>query len=74
MKRALDRGITLLIITNLLVVSGLLVLILVGRIDATPILTHRYPLSGWRDAFLACHDQGRSGAVKVLFDYSRDTP
>jgi len=36
MKRALDRGITLLIITNLLVVGGLLVLVLVGRIDATP--------------------------------------
>jgi threonine dehydrogenase-like Zn-dependent dehydrogenase len=45
-----------------------------GRIDPTPILTHRFPLAGWRDAFLACGDQGRSGAVKVLFDYSRDTP
>ena len=39
-----------------------------GRVDATPILTHRFALSQWREAFLACHDQGASGAVKVLFD------
>lgn len=40
-----------------------------GRVDPTPILTHRFPLSSWREAFLACFDQGASGAVKVLFDY-----
>ena len=40
-----------------------------GRIDVTPILTHRFPLDRWRDAFLACGEQGRSGAVKVLFEY-----
>ena len=39
-----------------------------GRIDVTPIITHRFALDDWRDAFMACHDQGRSGAVKVLFD------
>ena len=38
------------------------------RLDVTAIITHRYPLDAWRDAFLACHDQGASGAVKVLFD------
>jgi threonine dehydrogenase-like Zn-dependent dehydrogenase len=38
------------------------------RIDVTPILTHRFPLADYRKAFLACHDQGASGAVKVLFD------
>jgi len=38
------------------------------RVDATPILTHRFALSQWREAFLACHDQAASGAVKVLFD------
>jgi threonine dehydrogenase-like Zn-dependent dehydrogenase len=38
------------------------------RIDVTPIITHRFPLAGYRQAFLACHDQGASGAVKVLFD------
>jgi threonine dehydrogenase-like Zn-dependent dehydrogenase len=37
--------------------------------DVTPILTHRFPLEGYRDAFLTCHDQGASEAVKVLFDY-----
>jgi threonine dehydrogenase-like Zn-dependent dehydrogenase len=38
-------------------------------LDATPLLTHRYRLERYADAFLACHDQGRSGAVKVLFDF-----
>lgn len=38
-------------------------------IDVTPIITHRYPLDRYREAFLACHDQGKSGAVKVLFEY-----
>jgi threonine dehydrogenase-like Zn-dependent dehydrogenase len=37
-------------------------------VDATPILTHRFRLGDWREAMLACFDQGRSGAVKVLFD------
>jgi threonine dehydrogenase-like Zn-dependent dehydrogenase len=40
-----------------------------GRIDVTPILTHRFTLDDYRSAFLACGDQGRSGAVKVLFRY-----
>ncbi len=44
-------------------------LVATGRIDVTPILTHRFPLDAWRDALLACGDQGRSGAVKVLFEY-----
>ncbi|MFQ5415986.1 MAG: zinc-binding dehydrogenase [Myxococcota bacterium] len=39
-----------------------------GRIDATAILTHRYRLDAYRQAFLDCYHQGRSGAVKVLFD------
>ena len=42
-----------------------------GRIDVTPILTHRFTLDQYRAAFLACGDQGRSGAVKVLFEYPR---
>jgi threonine dehydrogenase-like Zn-dependent dehydrogenase len=37
--------------------------------DAGPLVTHRFPLSRWREAFLACREQGRSGAVKVLFDF-----
>ncbi|HZP42776.1 MAG TPA: alcohol dehydrogenase catalytic domain-containing protein [Candidatus Binatia bacterium] len=39
------------------------------RIDATPILTHRFTLDDYREAFLACGKQGDSGAVKVLFAY-----
>jgi threonine dehydrogenase-like Zn-dependent dehydrogenase len=38
------------------------------QIDVEPILTHRFALHEYREAFLACHDQGASGAVKVLFD------
>ena len=36
--------------------------------DATSIITHRFPLSGYREAFIACHDQGDHNAVKVLFE------
>jgi threonine dehydrogenase-like Zn-dependent dehydrogenase len=46
-------------------------LVATKRIDVTPIITHRFTLDDWRDAFLACGDQSRSGAVKVLFDYTR---
>jgi threonine dehydrogenase-like Zn-dependent dehydrogenase len=42
------------------------------RLDPTPLLTHRFPLARWREAFLACFDQGRSGAVKVLFEFAHD--
>lgn len=38
-------------------------------LDVTPILTHRFALDDYGGAFLACHDQGQSGAVKVLFDF-----
>ena len=43
-------------------------LIRTRRIDVTPIIKHRYALADYRQAFLDCHDQGASGAVKVLFD------
>jgi threonine dehydrogenase-like Zn-dependent dehydrogenase len=38
-------------------------------LDVTSIVTHRYSLADYPEAFLACHDQGHSGAVKVLFRY-----
>ncbi len=41
-------------------------------IDATAIETHRFRLGDWAPALLACFDQGRSGAVKVLFDFRGD--
>ncbi|HZR82998.1 MAG TPA: alcohol dehydrogenase catalytic domain-containing protein [Candidatus Binatia bacterium] len=40
------------------------------RIDLTPILTHRFRLDDYRDAFRAAHEQGESGAVKVLFAFA----
>jgi threonine dehydrogenase-like Zn-dependent dehydrogenase len=40
-----------------------------GLIDVTPILTHRFALHDYREAFLACWDQGASGAVKVVFNF-----
>ena len=39
------------------------------RLDVTPIITHRFSLDHYRDAFMACWDQGSSGAVKVLFTF-----
>ncbi|HLK11610.1 MAG TPA: alcohol dehydrogenase catalytic domain-containing protein [Candidatus Binatia bacterium] len=44
-------------------------LVAAGRIDVTPIITHRFGLERYVDAFLACGDQEASGAVKVLFAY-----
>jgi len=43
-------------------------LVVDGRIDLRPMLTHTFRLDQWRDAFLAIANQGDSGAVKVAFD------
>jgi threonine dehydrogenase-like Zn-dependent dehydrogenase len=40
-----------------------------GALAAPPLVTHRFPLARWREALLATHSQGRSGAVKVVFDF-----
>jgi len=40
-----------------------------GRIDVTPILTHRFDLDDYREAFMTCYRQGESRAVKVLFEF-----
>jgi len=37
-----------------------------GAVDATPLITHRYPLSEIGAAFAAANDKRSSGAVKVL--------
>jgi len=36
--------------------------------DGTPIITHRFPLETYREAFMTCYAQGDHAAVKVLFD------
>lgn len=38
-------------------------------LDVTPLLTHRFRLAQYREAFAAAHAQGESGAVKILFDF-----
>jgi threonine dehydrogenase-like Zn-dependent dehydrogenase len=43
-----------------------------GQIDVTPIITHRFPLRAYRDAFMTCYAQGKHGAVKVVFDDFED--
>lgn len=40
-----------------------------GRIDISAMLTHRFALDQWRDAFATIVDQGRTGAIKVAFDF-----
>jgi threonine dehydrogenase-like Zn-dependent dehydrogenase len=39
------------------------------RVDVTPILTHRFALADFTEAFRTTHNQGETGAVKVLFDF-----
>jgi threonine dehydrogenase-like Zn-dependent dehydrogenase len=39
------------------------------KIDVTPIITHRFALDDYKEAFLYCHNQGEHGAVKVLFEF-----
>ena len=42
-----------------------------GQLDGRDIITHRYDLADYRTAFMDCYYQGRSTAVKVLFDHQR---
>ena len=37
-------------------------------LDVTAIITHHFALEDYRDAFMTCYDQGKSSAVKVLFN------
>jgi len=39
------------------------------HVDVTPIITHRFRLEDFKDAFLYTHNQGEHAAVKVLFDF-----
>ncbi len=38
-------------------------------LDVSPIVTHRFPLDEYREAFLSLHRKGKSGAVKALFTF-----
>ena len=39
------------------------------RVDVTPMITHWYPLDGYREAFVAGRDKARRQSVKVMFDF-----
>jgi threonine dehydrogenase-like Zn-dependent dehydrogenase len=43
-------------------------LVAAGRLDITPMVTHRFPLEGWWPALRALARQGDSGALKVAFE------
>jgi threonine dehydrogenase-like Zn-dependent dehydrogenase len=40
-----------------------------GRVDLTGMLTHRFELDHWRDAFATIATQDTTGAIKVAFDF-----
>lgn len=40
-----------------------------GRIDLTGMLTHRFALTEWREAFTTLVGQEHTGAIKVAFDF-----
>ena len=39
-----------------------------GKINVTPIITHKYAMSDYKNAFMTCFTQGEHNAVKVLFN------
>jgi threonine dehydrogenase-like Zn-dependent dehydrogenase len=45
-----------------------------GRVDLAGLLTHRFRLARWRDAFAALARQGDTGAIKVVFDFRPGRP
>ncbi len=40
-----------------------------GKLDFDGFITHRFPLSRYRQAFMTAIDQARSHAIKVVFDH-----
>jgi threonine dehydrogenase-like Zn-dependent dehydrogenase len=45
-----------------------------NRINVDGLITHRYPLEHYADAFLAAHNKRQSQAIKVIFDPRLKTP
>ncbi len=45
-----------------------------NRLNVDGLITHRYPLEHYADAFLAAHNKRRSQAIKVTFDPRLKTP
>jgi threonine dehydrogenase-like Zn-dependent dehydrogenase len=40
-----------------------------GRIDTSPMVTHKFPLSEYKKALLTSHFQGKYNSIKVAFSY-----
>jgi len=40
-----------------------------GRLDPTPMITHRFSLAQYRAAFVTARDKRRHASVKVIFDF-----
>ena len=40
-----------------------------GKLDVTPLLTHRFRLEDFQEAFLVTHAKARHRAVKAVFDF-----
>jgi threonine dehydrogenase-like Zn-dependent dehydrogenase len=49
-------------------------LVVDGRVDVTPMLTHRFPLEDWRGALRSLALPGDSGALKVAFEPNAGRP
>ena len=45
-------------------------LVATGRIDPASVLTHRFALGDYKEAFLTARSKGAANAVKVAFDFS----
>ena len=45
-----------------------------NRLNVAGLITHRYPLEHYADAFLAVHNRRQSQAIKVIFDPRLKTP
>ncbi|HEY1268851.1 MAG TPA: alcohol dehydrogenase catalytic domain-containing protein [Candidatus Binatia bacterium] len=45
-----------------------------NRLDVSGLITHRYPLERYGDAFLAARDKQRSRSIKVIFEPGLRTP
>lgn len=45
-------------------------LVAARRVDPAPMITHRFPLPSYRDAFLTARDKARHRSIKVLFDFA----
>ena len=41
-----------------------------GKLDVSGVITHRFPLAEYKDAFLTARSRGSAPAVKVVFEFS----